>query len=362
MPHHRTLFATALLPAVHLLGSQNPATAQVVLSEVQAEAGWIELHNRGEAAADLTGFALYLATDTPNRHRNYWWGFPPGTALAPGGFLRVHWLAPLPANPAPGELHTGETTYHFLFGPGAEPLPAARGALALLDSQQQALMNSPAVFRDWVGWGASGLRREDLAVQQGLWLPGHAAPSIPAGSSLARGPVAHLPAAPEQAWFVDTTPTPLAHNTGSAALATHGSPCALPGHHLLGAPTLEPRSLPVAGNGDFALHVTHTTGLLLETCALVFALDESPPGAPGLLPTVPGGPDCRQWIDPVAVFGSRWLPTTANGTTIPFGLRHVPAALAGVRFHVQAMVFDFWPNAWPPYQGVTNALAVTLGS
>ena len=46
---------------------------------------------------------------------------------------------------------------------------------------------------------------------------------------------------------------------------------------------------------------------------------------------------------------------------MPFSLRYAPPALAGLRFHVQALVFDNWTQAWPPYQGVTNGLTIVLG-
>ena len=64
------------------------ASAQVVISEVNfspnqgAATPWIEIHNRGAAGADLSSWSLYYATATPGKAGNYWYGFPPGSALA----------------------------------------------------------------------------------------------------------------------------------------------------------------------------------------------------------------------------------------------------------------------------------------
>src|SRR5206468_949258 len=130
---------------------------------------WIEVHNRGSAVADLSLWSLYLATATPGRPQNYWWPFPAGTTLPPDSYLRVHWYQPVPAATAPNELWTGNTVYDFLFGLGGETLPSSAAALALLQSQQNALMNSASVFVDFVEYGAPSLPREALAVQAQLW-------------------------------------------------------------------------------------------------------------------------------------------------------------------------------------------------
>jgi hypothetical protein len=360
MPKTRTLRLAALLATAAALDT---ALAQdVVLSEVFVDGAddWIEIHNRGAAAADLGTWTLYLGTATPGQPGGYWWGFPPGTVLAPDCYLRVHWMSPRPPTAAAGELYTGETVFHFLFGAGGERLPAARGALALLNSQTSALMNSAASYEDWVSWGSGGLLRESLAIQAGRWHGGAATPAIAAGHSLARNPhQVGLLASPALEWFLDGTPTPLAANVGSAVVLSIGAPCAVVGHHLLGAPQLVATSPPVLGNGNFALRITNTSGLFREACLLAFTVAPAPAGLPTLLPPAPGA-GCRELVDWRTWLGGILLPATPQQTTVPFGLS-LPASFAGLGFHVQALVLDLWATAYPPYQGTTNALAITLG-
>ena len=122
------------------------------------------------------------------------------------------------------------------------------------------------------------------------------------------------------------------------------------------------QSSPIIGNGEFRLLVTNTTGLLFETCATAFAMAESPANATNLLPPIPGGELCRQWIDPSSILSYQWNSTSLLQTHVPFSLEHAPAAAAGTRFYVQTIVFDFFPTAYPPYQGITNALSITLAN
>ena len=72
--------AVALLAGLGL--AQGP---QVYLSEVCADAGagWIELHNRGTASAEIGNWCIYQATLTPGMSRNYWWPIPAGTIGKP---------------------------------------------------------------------------------------------------------------------------------------------------------------------------------------------------------------------------------------------------------------------------------------
>ncbi len=359
MPSFSSLTAVVTAVTVAHLGSL--AVAQdVILSEVHPEAGWIELHNTGTTTADLTNWSIYLATDTPGRPNNYWWGFAGGTTIAPDDFLRVHWMAP--RQPATQhEVYTGDTTFWFLFGLGAESLPATRGALALISTRNSQLVSSPVVFRDWVSWGSGGLAREDVAEQAGLWVQGHAAPAIPVQCSLAYDRRVQTGANPELAWFVDPTPTPLQPNTTLASVETVGQPCTPIGHHLLGPPALATTSAPIIGNGNFALEITNTTGLFMETCVIGFSMQQSPASALSLLPTLSGGAACRQWIDPAAAFATVWLSSHPGRTSMPMSLQSLSPALVGLRFYAQAMVFDPWTTSWPPYQGVTNGLSIALG-
>ncbi|MGE3171648.1 MAG: lamin tail domain-containing protein [Planctomycetota bacterium] len=362
MPNIRTVRRLLLATTVATLHTAAPAQ-DVILSEVAAgdTGSWIELHNRGAAAVDLSTWSLYLTTATPHQPNTYWWAFPPGTSVPAAGFLLVRWMAPIPAAPVPGEVATGDTLQHFLFGLGGEALPEAHGSLALLRTQRNELMNTVAMFADWVTWGPGAPPREDLAEQAGVWVQGHAAPALLPGGSLARHPGSGLAGHPELQWFVDPTPTPLGDNTGAADVASIGTACAPVGHHLLGAPRLRADSLPLLGNGGFALVVDHTTGVLLEHCLIAFAAEPSPTGLRGLLPPAPGDADCAVWLDPGSAFATRWLRTTMGGTAVPLPLDALPPALAGARFTAQALVFDFWSTAWPPYQGLSNALVVTLG-
>src|SRR5262245_50797798 len=360
MPTNPTLAAALPLLCAALLDSA--AAQDVILGEVArtGSTGWIELHNRGSAAADVSGWSIYLATATPGQPQTYWWGFRSGTVIAAGQRLVVRWLAPVPATPVPGEVATGATLYDFLFSLGAEPLPLQRGALALLRSQQNADMNSPAIVADWVSWGSGGLAREQLAQQAGVWVAGHATAPLAAGSSLARHPGQVAASTPELAWFVDTTPTPGGDNVGAADTHAVGAPCAPIGHHLLGAPVLTATSVPVLGNAAFGLRVANTTGVLLEQCWFVFAFADAPAGIAGLLPPVPGTA-CFVYFDPATLFADVSLHTTVGATVLPLPLAGLPPALAGVRFCVQVLVQDAG-SAWPPFQGVTNALSITLGS
>ena len=174
-----TASLAGLAAAVGLLAL--PATSQVVISEINFSAQdanddqWIEIANLGGGTAELNGWSLYLATSTPGVPGNYWFGFPQGTELAAGEILRVHWGAPIPEeDPGELEIYTGTALVNFMFGYGYEPLATQGGALGLLSTQNNQLMNTPAIIRDWVSWGGGGYAREDLAVQNGSWVEGTA--------------------------------------------------------------------------------------------------------------------------------------------------------------------------------------------
>jgi len=344
------------------LAAQGP---EVLLHEVRADAveSWIELHNRSTSPVDLSTWSLHLATRTPGQPQTYWWAFPPGTSIAAGGYLRVFWFRASPPQPGPLDLFTGATPYHFLFGLGGEALDPRRGALALLRSQQSSAMNSPSIIEDWVSWGQGGFPRENLAEQAGRWTTGQFTAAIPAGYSLARHTALVATTTPcAQQWFLDSTPTPLATNTSGGAVQAYGQPCAAVGHHLLGAPELQATSVPVLGNPGFGLRVTNTTGLLGETVLVAFTANAAPHEQRSWLPYLVAGPQCRELIDTGSVVGSAWLRATTWQTDIPMPLLGLSAALAGLELHAQALVFDQWPWTWPPYQGATNALVITVGS
>lgn len=354
----RAAAATALLTTSTALLGQN-----VLLNEVRADGNerWIELYNRSGATVDLSQWSLHQCTTTAGMPRNYWWPFPIGTTLAAGGFLRVHWDQAIPASVPPGELYTGDTPYHFMFGLGAEPLGNTAGALGLLRSQNNLLMNSATVIEDWVSWGQSGFQRESLAVQAGAWTTGAFAASFGNGESLARNtPTVGTLASRAMEWFVDSTPTPSAQNVSGVQVVSYGQACMATGNHLFGPPTLHTNSLPLIGNSQFAYTVDNTTGVFGEVMLLAFAGAAAPPGQPSLLPSVTGS-NCSEAIAQSAIVGVLLVPTQVLGTTVPMSLGNLGPAFVGLQLHAQAMVFDWLPNSWPPYQGVSNALRITVG-
>lgn len=355
------LFATTLA----MVGTADQSPAQdVLLHEVRADAGghWIELHNRGAAPADLSTWTLFHASLTPNMPQTYWWPFPTGTVLQPGGYLRVHWFQAAPGTPQPaGELWTGATPWDFLWGLGGETLRGERGAIGLLRSQNSALMSSASVVEDWVVWGQTGFSREFMATGAGVWSQGHYLPPIPAGSSLARNPaLVDQVIDADLAWFVDATPTPLASNQTGAVVEPYGTPCTLPGHHLIGQPLLRATSEPLRGSATFSLTVDSTLGLYGEFVAIGFGPSPGFVGMPTILPPYPGA-GCAEAIDVTQLVAIVMLPAQIFTTPIPMPLVGLPPAAIGLELHAQALVLDLVADANPPYQGLTNALRLVIG-
>ncbi|WP_309127728.1 lamin tail domain-containing protein [Microbacterium sp.] len=61
-----------------------PAAGAILINEVDSQpADWVEFHNPGEVALDVSG---YEVRDNSDDHS---WRFPPGAAIEPGGFLVV---------------------------------------------------------------------------------------------------------------------------------------------------------------------------------------------------------------------------------------------------------------------------------
>lgn len=338
------------------------ATGQaVVLSEIVADGTdrWIEVYNRGSAVADLSQWTLYQATATVGQSGAYWWPFPAGTTLAPGSFLRVHWRAPVPANRPANEYYTGDATWHFLFGNLAEPLAAGGGAVALVRTQNPLSLNVAALIEDWVSWGQAGLPRESLAVQAGRWTTGsHLAP-VAAGHSMARNLATVGSLTPPLQWFDDPTPTPLGHNLGGASITAYGTPCTPAGNHLLGTPWLRGNAMPLLGSTQFALQVDNTTGLFGEAVLVAFA-DAAAGGTLGGLPSV-AGVTCSEAIDRTRCVAAWFAPSSTMATTVPLPLAGLGPSFVGLELHAQALVVQTLPNAWPPFEGLTNALRLVLG-
>jgi hypothetical protein len=333
-----------------------------VISEIRADGAecWVEIQNRGGAAVSLGSWSLHYATHTAGYPQNYWWGFPSWSTLDSGAFLRVHWFQSSPGTTVPGELYTGTSPYGFLFGLGGEALHADGGAFALVLSQANGAMNQPAMYDDWVSWGSHGFQREALAVQNGRWTSNCHLPAIPAGQSLARNPAAIGVTAPELQWFIDPTPTPMGENVTGVVVASYGQGCTVPGHHLLGVPTLRTTSLPMIGNPMFGYAVDSTTGIYGECMLLAFSAAAAQPGVPSLLPQLPGA-SCAEAIDPGSVLAVTLVHTQVLQTEVPLSLANVSPALSGLAVHAQAMLFDWLPNAYPPFQGLSNAVMIVIG-
>ena len=353
---------TAAVLTTAALGAGLPAQT-ILLSEVRADVGgcWIELQNNGTTPVDLSQWSLHYATFTPGMPQSYWWAFPNGTTLQPSAFLRVNWYQTGPGGATPGQLWTGTSPYGFLFGLGGEPLHSARGALGLLNSQNNTLMNTPSIVVDWLSWGDHGTPREWMAIQQGLWAADRQTPAIPAGSSLARDPELLTTAAfPDLQWFLDNSPTPNGPNVTGASVQNYGTPCALPGNHLLGQPTLTTTALPLLGSTSFGYTIGNTTGIYGEFAVIGFGAAAAPAGAPSILPNYVGTP-CHEVIDPFLLVATWLVPTQIFSTDVPLSLANLPPNAVGLALHAQALVLDLLPNAFPPYQGLTNAVRVVIG-
>ncbi|MCU0862455.1 MAG: lamin tail domain-containing protein [Planctomycetes bacterium] len=365
MPNTTIASGNAAFATILCLCLSGVSTAQqVLLNEFRADAGerWIELHNRGSGPADLSQWSLHYTTRSAGMARNHWWPFPAGTTLAAGAFLRVHWYQVAPSTaPVAGELWTGTSPYGFLFGLGGSTLRDDRGALGLLRSQQNEDMNDPTIVEDWVGWGEHSFSYEWMAVAAGRWQPGRATPSPAPTTSTARnaatiGTVTFA----DQQWFVDNTPTPLQPNIDGALVESYGTPCALPGHHLLGAPVLRAIQQPLLGSAQFGLAVDHTTGIYGEFVLVGFSAAAAPPGLPSILPPY-AGQACQERIDTLQMPVLWLLSTQIIATPIPLSLAGLPPSAFGIELHVQALVLDLLPMAYPPYQGLSNALRLVIG-
>jgi len=332
IPH--SILGLALLSTVFA----GPARAQVVISEIEFTAGWIELTNRGTAEVDISKWSIYQATKTTGRPQNYWFAIPGELKLKPAEFVRVHWMKPIPtSNNDPTEIYTGETVFHFLFGLWAEPLDNTSGALALIASQNNNDMNTPSLIMDWVSWGTSGFKREDLAVTAGRWTKDSVAPAalVVPRPSLAYS-YTHVGQRKSGAdWFLDSSPTPKADNLGGAFARSYGTSCVT---NQLPIANQITNGVPTKGHNDFwfgidrtlstsefglvMLGTANTKGILIPTLGCSLYLD-LPPAVFEYVPT--DGQGFSRWkINPDTVpglagfpIGSQWL--VANFTTNALG-------------------------------------------
>jgi len=285
-----------LLAAISCLAASAPS--QIVITEVYFTPGisnddeWIELRNLGTTSVNISTWSIYFATDTPGRAQNYWFALPANTSISSQSSLRVHWMVPYQAKNL-SEIFTGNSVFHFLFGYGAEELgDAANGALALLSTQNNALMNNASVFRDWVTWGngwTAGNRpiREDLAIQNQRWVANASVSTPRPGDSIALIYTSQAEPTPVSAFFHDATPTPVLPNNPISGLnhenasftvlerpqGTPLQPCTGTGGT---APVVTALSVPTDGNVDFGLRLSNLVPGQLAVLILGVAAQETP--------------------------------------------------------------------------------------
>lgn len=257
------------------------------INEIDFDNQVIEVANFDTVSVDLSAWSLYQATETAGRAMAYWWGFPAGTLLPAGAFMRVRWLHPVEAgNTNPLLLDTGDQSCHFLFCLSGEPLDAAGGALGLVATKEANQMNTASFYRDFVAWGTSvGLfPREDLAAANGRWFFNARVLQAFPGQSLALDSRSLLEPTTVGQWFRDESPTLGEANQHNENAVTYGDGCVIG----LGAqPELTVVSVPVDGNLDFRMNVDN---LAAGTALAVFFGIPVPAGIPWVTP-------CRIWFD-----------------------------------------------------------------
>lgn len=323
------------------------ARAQVVLSEIDfatrvGVGPWIEITNRGSAPVDLSAWSIYLATKTATAPQNYWWGFPRGTSLAAGAFLRVHWMAPK-QTATTTDIYTGNRVSDFLFGLWSEPLSSTSGALALMSTQSSSLVNDSNYIVDWVSWGDTGFRRENLAIKKGRWTANSQAPGASSATppSLAYDYSQLTGRSSGQLWFRDSTPTPLRENLGGARADRYGTPCQ---GQLTRAVDLVAIGMPALGNRGFKL--------MLDRPCLT---GEAPFGmfnvrGDGTLKLL----GCTYWLDKNSEAFTALMPRDAQGYG-QISFNGIPdSALAGATISAQ------WAIVEPARMAVGFTSAITL--
>ena len=321
---------------------------QVAISEIEFESRnglgqWIELVNKGSSSVDLGTWSLYHATQTPNKPQNYWWGFPRGTILAPGKFLRIHWGAALKASTAT-DIYTGNSVLHFLFGLGFEALDPNRGALAIMTTQDSTKVDQASLYHDWVSWGTTGFKRESIAIQAGRWTFNS---SAPAATGSPRPTLAYDYTSLGRRhsggeWFRDTTPTPLADNIGGAKVEHYGTAC----RGLLSKIYVQLNDgLPIHGNRDFNVLLDKSLGRNEFALGII--------GVRGIGNFKLLG--CTYWLDPTIPGIMLLVPETGGRARMSFGLP--PSFLAGVKISTIFAV----ANVIEDRLGFTQGCEITFG-
>lgn len=319
---------------------------QVVINEINftvQQAGddqWVELVNLTSNKTDLSTWSLYQATKTASQPGNYWFGFPPGTEIAPFSFLRVHWNVPVKPSTAT-DIYTGNTVFHFLFGYGAESISKLSGAFALVSTQQNLQMNFPGVYVDWVQWGATGFLREDIAVAAGRWVAGNLIPSPTANHAIALDRNRQAEPTPSSAFFRDGSPTPGTDNIGNAAYGSYGTSCS--SGSIAPLPFLDVLSIPALGNADFGLRVGNSKAS--QQGVLFFSVSQNAAGFPIF--------GCNVWVGVPEPIIAQPI-TMANGVTnIPLPL--LSGTLTEGTVFLQVIIAENLDLAF------TQGLAVSLG-
>lgn len=290
------------------------------INEIDFDNQVIEVANFDTASIDLSAWSIYQATETAGRAMGYWWGFPAGTTLPAGAFMRVRWLHPVElGNVNPLLLDTGETSNHFLFFLRGEPLDRAGGALGLVATNNASQVNTATFYRDFVAWGTSNglFPREDLAVQNGRWFFSARTLTALSTQSLAFDSRRLIEPTTVNQWFRDLTPTLGQANHGRQNATTYGDGCVIG----LGAQSqLTFDSIPVDGNADFRLVVDN---LGAGTALAIFFGAPVPAGIPWVSP-------CRIYFDVAGFFS---ITTGASGSLFAFRppLEAVPTGALGLQ-------------------------------
>jgi hypothetical protein len=294
--------------------------AQVIIHEINltpVNAGddqWIEIINLGNETQDLSNWSIYQATKTANQPQNYWWGFPSGASLAKDKIMRIHWGAKITSSSNPLEIQTGDSIKNFLFGLGFESFNPKGGALALLNTNLNANVNNPSSFEDWISWGESGFKREDLAIKAGLWKANQFVKAPKAKESIALATFLQAEPTPTSAYFLDHTPTPQAGNHQGFFSDTYGRKSCAVGNAKPAQFWYE--GVPADGNEDFAFTIDNTRGPVYKEKIFLIVSDKVSAPIPFA--------GCYLHVSPIlALFGP--FNADFNTTRIPISL-NVPGA------------------------------------
>jgi hypothetical protein len=333
---------------------------QLIISEVKllpanpSASRWVEVHNLGSDAVDLSTWAIYHASKTPGRPGTSWWAFPEGATLGPGGYLRVHWYAEFQPH-TQTDYYTGNHILDFLFSLGGEELNPDSGALALLSDRSGLGTTLVSSYEDWVSWGEDGFKREELAVSNGRWQPGQFVPPLSSPGSIAlnldqRLEDGFVPSA--SAFFHDASPTPLRSNHQDLQVSEPmGWSCAIGSPN---PPKLELLSVPTAGNRDFGFRVRGSSGTASNQMVLIMVSSLPGDGLP-----IPGLIECPVWVDyqiPPKIFAMPSQGDGASYTDLPLPLTWVAG---GFNVTAQAFLFNV-PHSRFDY-AASAALTISLG-